>query len=107
MTPLKRRTRWPVTASLESWMPRTDMARKMGPQVPYQTNTESVDLHCSLPEIVCAAPRLRKLPPGPFRSLGGYLDYEEWPDRERFMELDRALQHSAQERHNSGCQVDS
>ena len=76
-------------------------------QVAHQTNTESVDLHCSLPEMVCAVPRLRKLAPGPSRSLGGYLDYEGWPDRERFMELDRALQHSAQERHNSGGQVDS
>ena len=45
----------------------------------------------------CAVPRLRKLPPSPSRSLGGYLDYEGWPDRERFMELDRALQHAADE----------
>ena len=35
--------------------------------------------------------RLRRLPPGPFRSLGEYLDYSGWPDRERFLELDRAL----------------
>ncbi len=35
--------------------------------------------------------RLRKLPPGPFRSAGGYLDYGDWPDRKRFMELDHAI----------------
>ena len=33
----------------------------------------------------------QKLPPGPFRSLGGYLDYSDWPERERFLELDRIL----------------
>ncbi len=35
---------------------------------------------------------LRLLPPGPSRSLGGYLDYSGWPERERFLELDRAIQ---------------
>jgi hypothetical protein len=34
---------------------------------------------------------LPKLPPGPWRSLGGYFDYSTWADRERFLELDRAL----------------
>lgn len=38
-----------------------------------------------------AVSRLRRLPPGPFRSLGGFLDYSNWPDRDRFLELDRAL----------------
>jgi hypothetical protein len=28
-----------------------------------------------------------RLPPSPSRSRGGYLDYAEWPDRERFIEL--------------------
>jgi len=82
----------------------------MGPQVAYQSNNESdesVDLDCSLPETVCAVPRLRKLPPGPSRSLGGYLDYEGWPDRDRFMELDRALRQAARERHSSGGHADS
>jgi hypothetical protein len=37
-------------------------------------------------------PPLQILPPGPFRSLGGYLDYSEWPARARFLELDRALE---------------
>jgi hypothetical protein len=84
-------------------MARADMAGKMGLHVAYGSNNESderdesVDLDCLLPEAVCAVPRLRKLPPGPSRSLGGYLDYEGWPDRERFMELDRALQHAADE----------
>jgi hypothetical protein len=43
------------------------------------------------PEDVEAVSRLRRLPPGPFRSLGGFLDYAEWPDRDRFLELDRSL----------------
>jgi hypothetical protein len=34
---------------------------------------------------------LRKLPPSPWLSLGGYFDYVHWADRERFMELDRAI----------------
>ena len=34
---------------------------------------------------------LQKLPPSEWRSLGGYFDYCEWVDRERFMELDRAI----------------
>jgi hypothetical protein len=40
---------------------------------------------------------IQKLPPSPWRSLGGYFDYDQWADRERFMELDRAIaavQHS-------------
>ena len=40
---------------------------------------------------------LQKLPPGPTRSLGGYFDYGLWPDCERFLELDRAIQLRAQE----------
>jgi hypothetical protein len=39
--------------------------------------------------------RLRKQPPGPFRSLGKYLDYEGWPGCQRFMELDQAIQAEA------------
>jgi hypothetical protein len=34
---------------------------------------------------------LSKVEPGPWRSLGGYLDYSHWQDRERFLELDRAI----------------
>lgn len=37
-------------------------------------------------------PPLRELPPGPWRSSGGYLDYSDWPERERFAELDRAIE---------------
>ena len=36
-------------------------------------------------------------PPSPFRSLGGSLDYGRWQGRQRFMELDRALQTPAPE----------
>ena len=45
------------------------------------------------------SPRRSRLPPSPSRSLGGYLDYAEWPDRESFMELDHLLQRHVQERH--------
>ena len=38
-----------------------------------------------------ATSRLSELPPGPWRSLGGYLDYSIWADRERFLELDSAI----------------
>ena len=36
-------------------------------------------------------PPLPKLAAGPWRSLGGYFDYSHWPDRERFLELDKAI----------------
>ena len=42
----------------------------------------------SSPEI---KPPLEKLPEGPWRSLGGYFDYRHWPDRDRFLELDKAI----------------
>lgn len=35
--------------------------------------------------------RLEKVPPSEWRSLGGYFDYTHWADRDRFMELDRAI----------------
>lgn len=38
-----------------------------------------------------SGPPLQKLPPSEWRSLGGYFDYSLWTDRERFMELDRAI----------------
>jgi hypothetical protein len=34
---------------------------------------------------------LQKVPPGPWRSLGGYFDYSHWADRDRFAELDKAI----------------
>jgi hypothetical protein len=36
-------------------------------------------------------PALQKLPPSPWRSLGQYLDYSDWKDRERFAQLDMAI----------------
>ena len=36
-------------------------------------------------------PPLPKLAAGPWRSLGGYFDYTHWADRERFLELDKAI----------------
>lgn len=38
-----------------------------------------------------STPPMPKLPPSEWRSLGGYFDYCLWADRERFMELDRAI----------------
>lgn len=35
--------------------------------------------------------QLFKLAPGPWISLGGFLDYEHWPDRDRFKELDEEI----------------
>jgi len=79
-------------------MARADMARKkMGPQVAYQSETVSVEPDCSVLDADCGVSRLRKQPPGPYRSLGGYLDYAKWPDRERFMGLDCAIRSQVQE----------
>jgi hypothetical protein len=38
-----------------------------------------------------AGPLQIRLPASLFRSLGGYFNYEGWPDRQRFMELDEIL----------------
>ena len=58
-------------------------------------------------ESACGINRLRKLPPSPFRSVGGYLDYAEWPDCQRFMELDRLIQVYALESQNPPRGADS
>jgi hypothetical protein len=42
-------------------------------------------------------PRLVRLPPSPFRSLGGYFNYAGWPEQQRFMELDDALRRQSRE----------
>jgi len=84
--------------------------KKMGPQVAYQSETvsdESVEPDCSMLDADCGFSRLRKQQPGPYRSLGGYLDYAEWPDRERFMGLDCAIRSQVQERHNTDNHTDS
>ena len=47
------------------------------------------------------AAKRHRLPPSPSRSLGGCLDYAGWPDRDRFLELDRVLQNHAQENRDS------
>lgn len=39
---------------------------------------------------------LPQIAPGPWRSLGRYLDYTNWADRDRFVELDRAIEANAQ-----------
>jgi len=49
-----------------------------------------------------ASAPLVRLPPSPFRSLGGYFSYEGWPDQQRFMELDEALRRKACE-NPRGC----
>ena len=38
-----------------------------------------------------AESRLYRLPRARFRSLGQHLDYTNWPERDRFMELDREI----------------
>jgi len=58
-------------------------------------------------ESACKTSRLEKLPNCPFRSVGGYLNYAGWPDRQRFMELDRAIQLRARENQNTEGGVDS
>jgi hypothetical protein len=35
--------------------------------------------------------RLQKLPPLLWRSLGGYLDYTDWSERDRFVYLDMEI----------------
>jgi hypothetical protein len=54
--------------------------------------SDEVETRHSKHEPVRALSRLRKLPPGPFRSLGKHLNYAQWEDCRRFMELDRAIQ---------------
>jgi hypothetical protein len=34
---------------------------------------------------------MTQFPCVPWRSLGGFLNYENWPERERFLELDRKI----------------
>jgi hypothetical protein len=38
-----------------------------------------------------ATSSLHELPPAPWRSLGGYLDYINWPERDRFVQLDQII----------------
>jgi len=57
-----------------------------------------------------ARSNLRELPPGPWRSMGRYLDYTNWSDRCRFLELDRAIgnecvSHLAQHRYEPAAQA--
>jgi len=96
---------------LESWIARADMAnKKMTAQEAYQSETvsdESIEPDCPVLDADCGVSQLRKQPPGPYRSLGGYLDYAEWPERERFMGLDCAIRRQAQERNNADNQTDS
>ena len=35
--------------------------------------------------------RLQRLPQSPWRSLGGLLDYTDWPERDRFAQLDMEI----------------
>ena len=47
-------------------------------------------------------PPLEKLAAGPWRSLGGYFDYSHWADRERFLELDKAIALARESRDGDG-----
>lgn len=53
---------------------------------------DPLDTNIVQPENDISALRvLPKLPPAPWRSLGGYLDYSCWKERARFLELDAAI----------------
>jgi hypothetical protein len=61
------------------------------------SETGRVESNCGEPATECAGPPLEMLPSNPYRSLGGFLNYAGWPDCDRLMELDRAIQRKAQE----------
>lgn len=46
---------------------------------------------CSDDIVIEAQSRLHELPPGRWRSLGRHLDYTNWADRDRFVQLDWAI----------------
>ena len=50
---------------------------------------------------VCGLSRLQKHPTSPFRSIGGYLNYAGWSDRQRFMDVDRLIQLHTHESQNT------
>ena len=82
----------------------------MAPNVTNGNNTKSdagADPVWVRPETEPPIPPLGDLPPGGLRSLGGYLDYSKWPARGRFMELDMAIQLSADERGKVGVATTS
>lgn len=58
------------------------------PDCPARVNRDIAKTGMASPE---SDVQLQKLAPGPFRSRGGYLDYTDWKDRERFLELDMAI----------------
>src|SRR5665213_591964 len=58
-------------------------------------------------ESVYKTSRPKKLPKDPFRSIGGYLNYAGWPECQRFIALDRAIQRRAHENQNTEGDADS
>ena len=72
--------------------------RIISDQIPDDEDSENSrgGLNCAPPETDYAAPALERLPPDPYRSLGGFMNYEGWPDCERLIELDREIQRQAQ-----------
>jgi len=52
------------------------------------------------PNVPRAISPRRRLPPSQFRSRGESLNYAEWSERERFMELDKAIRPRRQEDHH-------
>jgi hypothetical protein len=69
--------------------------------IDWHTDGEHDEPEFALPVADDTRPRLVRLPPSPFRSFGGYFNYEGWPDQQRFMELDEALRRQARENHQS------
>jgi hypothetical protein len=83
----------------------------MGLQQTFRRDTEIEDEFGFGPydaplESVRVISRLRELPPGPYRSLGKHLNYTDWPDRQRFLELDQDIQRRAQEFRDHGGYAD-
>lgn len=65
----------------------------MGPQEDFGRNGSGEEPR----EPLGGISRLRRLPPGPYRSLGKYLNYEGWPECQRFLELDDAIRAEVQD----------
>lgn len=58
------------------------------------------DCGTTAPEPIITVALLPELPPSEWRSLGKRLDYANWADRQRFVELDAAIE-VAQQRENA------
>lgn len=82
----------PEGESFEAWIVAlTKLAEQHEREARFTRDSGSSSSHHTRLETCETKPPLEKVAEGPWRSLGGYFDYSLWPDRERFMELDRAI----------------